>query len=155
MSHPSLTTRACFQAQSLVSRRIIKIAELYTDETLQVVLEPVARWCHADYIQKSVTSINAASNKVILADGQTVDYDVLAINLGSRTKGTTGENPVNGVWEYSLTTRPINHLLPKIIEKEKQIKEKGIIPDVAVIGGGAAGIELAFAFKARWSKYFG
>jgi NADH dehydrogenase FAD-containing subunit len=90
-----------------------------------------------------------------LADGSTVEYDVLAINLGSRTKGTTGENPVGGVWEYSLTTRPINHLLPKIIEKEQQLKAKGVIPDVVVIGGGAAGVELSFAFKARWSKFFG
>jgi selenide, water dikinase len=35
------------------------------------------------------------------------------------------------------------------------LKEKGIIPRVVVCGGGAAGVELAFAFKARWSREFG
>lgn len=155
MSHPSPTTRECYQELSHVSTYSINKLELYNDETLQVILEPLAKWCKADYIEKSVTSINAKENKVILADGQVVEYDVLALNLGSRTKGTTGDHPVGGVWEYSLTTRPINHLLPKIIEKEKQLKERGITPDVVVIGGGAAGVELSFAFKARWSKYFG
>jgi NADH dehydrogenase FAD-containing subunit len=30
-----------------------------------------------------------------------------------------------------------------------------IIPKVVVCGGGAAGVELSFAFKNRWSKAFG
>jgi NADH dehydrogenase FAD-containing subunit len=30
-----------------------------------------------------------------------------------------------------------------------------VIPKVVVCGGGAAGVELSFAFKARWSRAFG
>jgi NADPH-dependent 2,4-dienoyl-CoA reductase/sulfur reductase-like enzyme len=73
------------------------------------------------------------------------------LNLGSKTKGTTGKHTIEGVWGYSLTTRPINDLLPKIIVKENKLKADGIIPDVVIVGGGAAGTELAFAFKARWT----
>jgi hypothetical protein len=29
-----------------------------------------------------------------------------------------------------------------------------VIPNVVVCGGGAAGLELSFGFKARWSKLF-
>jgi NADH dehydrogenase FAD-containing subunit len=118
-------------------------------------MEPLAKWCKADYIEKRLERVIANENKLILADGQVVEYDILALNLGSRTRGTTGEHATLGVWEHSLTTRPINSLLPKIIEKEKDLQEKGIIPDVCVVGGGAAGVELSFAFKARWSKLFG
>ncbi len=32
--------------------------------------------------------------------------------------------------------------------------ENKIVPRVAVCGAGAAGIELAFAFKSRWSNLF-
>ena len=74
------------------------------------------------------------------------------MNVGSRTRAA---NKVKGVWEHSLTTRPINDLLPKIQVKEKAMKEAGTIPVVVVCGSGAAGTELSFAFKARWSKYFG
>ena len=117
-------------------------------------MEPLARWCNADYIEKRVEKIVANENRLLLSDGSFLNYDVLALNLGSKTKGTTGKNIVEGVWEHSLTTRPINDLLPKIVEKEKKLKDDGIIPDVVIVGGGAAGTELAFAFKARWNKFF-
>ena len=32
---------------------------------------------------------------------------------------------------------------------------RGVVPTVVVCGGGAAGVELSFAFKKRWSAKFG
>ena len=152
MKHPSHTIQVCFQEQSQVSHNIFNfLTELYTDEELKVDLDPLAKWCNANYIEKRVIKIVANENKIILSDNSVVDYDILALNLGSKTKGTTGKHTIEGVWEYSLTTRPINDLLPKIIVKENKLKADGIIPDVVIVGGGAAGTELAFAFKARWT----
>lgn len=42
-----------------------------------------------------------------------------------------------------------------IVEKENYLLKNKIIPKVAVCGGGASGIELAFSYKSRWSKLFG
>ena len=53
--------------------------------------------------------------------------------------------------EYALTTRPIDELIPKIIKTENSLVERGIIPNVLVVGGGAAGVELSLGFKKRWS----
>ena len=78
-------------------------------------------------------------------------YDALGVNVGSRTRGA---NQVPGVSKYSLTTRPINDLLGKIEAKESQLIKDHITPSIAVCGAGAAGIELSFAFKHRWSKLF-
>ena len=75
----------------------------------------------------------------------------MALNVGSRTF----EGGVKGIWEHALTTRPINELLPKIVVKEKAMKEQGIVPVIAVCGAGASGTELSFGFKARWEEYFG
>jgi NADH dehydrogenase FAD-containing subunit len=77
---------------------------------------------------------------------------LLVINVGSRTRGTYS---IEGVWEHSLTTRPINYLLSKIVAKENQLLAQNLIPTVGVCGGGAAGIELAFGYKSRWTKLFG
>mmetsp|Transcript_4732 Transcript_4732/g.7132 ORF Transcript_4732/g.7132 Transcript_4732/m.7132 type:complete len:471 (-) Transcript_4732:56-1468(-) len=128
------------------------VSTLYKDEDIMVHLEPLAVWSHAKYIQSAVTRIEGATNTVYLKNGDTVKYDVLAVNIGSKTRG--GEK-VPGIWEHSLTTRPINDLLPKIEKKELELKADGIIPSVVVCGAGAAGTELAMAFKARWSKFFG
>ena len=127
------------------------ISTLYKDEDIMVHLEPLAKWCKAEWIQGKVTKVEGANNQIILEDGQTVPYDVLALNVGSRTK----ENNVKGIWDFALTTRPINDLLPKIAKKEQELKTAGVIPSVVVCGAGAAGTEMSFAFKRRWSDYFG
>lgn len=96
--------------------------------------------------------IEAKENKIYLDDGKVLEYDVLSLNIGSRTKDA---NNVKGVNEFALTTRPINYMLDKIIKKERELKDKNIIPTVVMCGAGAAGTELSFAFKTRWSSYFG
>ena len=53
-----------------------------------------------------------------------------------------------------MMTRPINQLLSKVEKKEEEFLASGVIPTVVVCGAGAEGTELAFAFKARWSKVF-
>lgn len=128
------------------------VSGLYTDEDITIHLPPLAAWCRADFIDAKVTKIEGNNNRIILENNEIIEYDALAINVGSRTKDA---DQVKGVWEHSLTTRPINDLLPKIRVKEDQLKADGIIPEVVVCGAGAAGTELAMAFKARWSKFFG
>ena len=55
MNHPHPITQECSQEQYHVSFIFFNPTELYTEETLQVKLEPLAKWCHADYIEKSVS----------------------------------------------------------------------------------------------------
>ena len=116
-----------------------------------VHLEPVAEWCGAEYVNKSVAQIDADKNKIHLDDGSSLEYDVAIVNVGSRTQGTYN---VKGVKDHCLKTRPINDLLPRIEATEMDLKTRGEAPKVAVCGAGAAGTELAFAFKKRWSDKF-
>ncbi len=75
----------------------------------------MAKWCRADYIEKRVAKIIGSENKILMEDGSEVHYDVLSVNVGSKTRGT---KTIEGIWEHSLTTRPINELLPKIHKKQ-------------------------------------
>ena len=54
-------------------------------------------------------------NRIEFEDGTFLNYDYLSLNVGSMTRGI---GKVPGVWENSLTTRPINDLLPKIKKRE-------------------------------------
>lgn len=74
-------------------------------------MEPLAKWCNAEYIEKAVLKIIGNENKILLEDGSHLNYDLLVINVGSRTKGSS---KVEGIWEHSLTTRPINFLLKNL-----------------------------------------
>lgn len=115
-------------------------------------MAPLAKWCNAEYVEKRVSGIRAKDNIIEFEDGSTMEYDYLAVNVGSRTRGS---HTVKGVWENSLTTRPINDLLGKIHRKEQEFVESKKIPQVVVCGAGAAGVELAFAFQKRWTDVFG
>jgi len=120
------------------------VAHNYKDSDIMVHLEPLAKWCQAEWIDSKVTKIEGDANKIHCSNGQVIDYDVLAVNVGSKTKHT---NNVKGVWEHALTTRPINDLLPKNEKIEQRFKDEGIVPTVAICGAGAAGTELSFSFK--------
>ena len=61
-----------------------------------------------------------AESRIELSDGTSLKYDALILNVGSKTFGT---KTIPGVSEYALTTRPINHLIPKIERKEQELKE--------------------------------
>lgn len=76
---------------------------------------------------------------------------MLIVNVGSRTRGGYS---IPGVYENSLSTRPINDCLGKIEKRENELLASNSFPSVVICGAGAAGTELAFGFKARWSKIF-
>ena len=127
------------------------VSKLYENSDLQIDMVPLAKWCGAEYVQKRVKKVHANENRIEMEDGTFIDYDILALNVGSKTRGT---QETTGVWEHSMTTRPINELVPKVGSKEQQFLAQGVIPTVVVCGAGAAGTELAFAFKVRWAKVF-
>ena len=88
---------------------------------------------------------------MVLENGESVGYDYLILNIGSRTRDVS---TIPGVEELSISTRPINALLKKIESKESTLLETNTIPSVVICGAGCAGVELAFGFKARWTKLF-
>jgi len=92
------------------------ISKLYSEEDLKIQLPPLAAWCNANYVEQRVERIAGNENKIYLKNGDALDYDVLAVNVGSKTKDTGN---IKGVWEHALTTRPINDLIPKIRIKEE------------------------------------
>ena len=88
---------------------------------------------------------------MVLESGESVGYDYLILNIGSRTRDVS---TTPGVEELAISTRPINSLLKKIEAKETTLIETNTIPSVAICGAGCAGVELAFGFKARWTTLF-
>jgi len=109
----------------------------------------LCRWAKATWIEGKVTGVDR-KNKLVLVEGlDDVPYDVLSINIGSRTLGTYS---TPGVQDYALTTRPISELIPKLTHWDSMHQNLSA-PRVVVVGGGAAGVELAWGLKARYLKF--
>ncbi|GMH61633.1 hypothetical protein TL16_g03298 [Triparma laevis f. inornata] len=131
------------------------VSNLYTQDQTKVQLEPLARWAGVKYIKSSVVSISSDSNSFTLADSTICKFDVASLDIGSTTRGVKGATKIPGVAEFAIPTRPINELVSKIEAAETHMKTTNTFPEnIVIVGAGPAGIELAFAMRARWSKAF-
>jgi selenide,water dikinase len=98
-----------------------------------VILEPAVR-------------IDATTKRIHLAARPPIRYDLAAVDIGSTVAGL--ELP--GVREHALPTRPVGRLVGRVEEVSATARKSGVGSfRVVVVGGGAAGVELAFTFRER------
>jgi NADH dehydrogenase FAD-containing subunit len=99
------------------------------------------------WIQSSVRAMDSATQTVTLDDGNVLHYDWLSINTGPVQNRALIEESMPGAREHALFIRPIETfvaLWPKVVEMAQAKPLR-----IAVIGAGAAGIELAMAVRKR------
>jgi NADH dehydrogenase FAD-containing subunit len=87
------------------------------------------------FVQGCVERIEPDQNRIGLQDGQSLDYDVLSCNLGSEVV------PLAHAADKIIPVKPIENLytIGRVIEQ--RLKKESL--RVLVIGGGAAGVEIA------------
>lgn len=126
------------------------VAGHYTLEECGIDLGPLVERARALVVRSSASLVNPAMREVICANGEVVPYDVLSIDVGSRA--FTGR--VKGVEEHAVVIRPLERFVEgweKVLARARQ----GGMNSVSVVGGGAAGLELAFAVENRLRRESG
>ena len=88
-----------------------------------------------------VTAIDRDRGRVTLLDGATLAYDVLSLNIGSRTADPSDLAAQPAVWPV----KPLSRLLDLRARLEAEIARTGVCPGVVVAGAGQAGLEAAAA----------
>ena len=95
---------------------------------------PAAR-AGVELILGEVRRLNADAKQVELASGETFDYDVVSLNLGSMPEGTRA---------HAIAVKPFE----SFFARWRWLLENGPkAPRIAVVGAGAGGVELAMAMK--------
>lgn len=118
------------------------ISHISSPSSLSFPLAPLCARHNFTFLHARVTSISQASRTLTYhspptsSEPQTLSFDLLSINLGSRTPSI----PKTSTHPPIISTRPINLLLPRIQLIEAVLPPK---PIILVLGAGAAGIELA------------
>ncbi|MEN9231648.1 MAG: NAD(P)/FAD-dependent oxidoreductase [Thermostichus sp. DG02_5_bins_236] len=90
------------------------------------------------FVQGSVASVDLKGNRVVLADGQSLDYDGLVLALG----GETPLDRVPGAAEYAFPFRTLADA-QRLRTHLKSLQQERHPIQLAIAGGGASGVELA------------
>jgi len=104
------------------------IAGHYCREETEIDVAALAERAHAELVLDSVAGVE--ERKLRLRSGTELTFDIASLNVGSRIAPVAGD-------EYALRAKPFEDFVERV---------KRTVP-TAVIGGGAAGAELAMALR--------
>ncbi|HCH65860.1 MAG TPA: selenide, water dikinase SelD [Deltaproteobacteria bacterium] len=120
------------------------VAGQYSAHDISIDLVPLARRAGATVVLSPATRVDAQARAVEFGDGRPLlPWDLCSINIGSTVSGLS----ILGVSAHVVPTRPIDDLEPRLLERIR-VSAASLLR-VVVVGGGAAGCELAFAIETR------
>ena len=120
------------------------IAGHYRIEQCAAPIRPLAAAAGVRIVQDAVCRMDADQRCVLLPDGRVVEFDLLSLDTGAGLALDTGLASHSGL----LPVRPLETFVARLGEAlHVLLREAGT--RVAVVGGGAAGVELALAVAYR------
>ncbi len=121
------------------------VAGQYEHHELEIDVVPLARRAGAGVLMTPAVDLDPVTHTLSLEGRPPIHYDTISLDVGSTVRGLD----LPGVREHALATRPIGTFVGEVDRRALALARLGRPPRVALVGGGAAGVELAFALEAR------
>jgi selenide,water dikinase len=124
------------------------IAGHYEFEQAHIDLPRLCARANVRFIQASANGLNTSEKSILLENRPAISYDVCSLDIGS-----TPDNSIQGAAEFATGVKPISRFYQHWTQLKEQLKQhKAEAPfKVAIIGGGAGGIELIGAMN-HWAQ---
>jgi NADH dehydrogenase FAD-containing subunit len=113
----------------------------------QIPVEQLATAAGAVFRLASVTALDPVRRTLTLSDGATLPFDILSLDVGS----AVSRAGVPGADAHAFVMRPFRDALRMLTHLNQVLGQSapGAVVSAAVVGAGAAGVEIALAMRAR------
>jgi selenide, water dikinase len=121
------------------------VAGLYDFDAAHIDTGPLSRFAGARLYQDEAIDLDLAGRRVICRNRPPVPYDLLSLNIGSTPN--TGDVP--GADAHAIPVKPIDGFLKQFEALLARTLERKGRTRVALVGGGAGGVELLLSIERR------
>ncbi len=121
------------------------VAGRYSFDECHIDLVRLAAWSGARLIHAEATGIDRVNRRVLLKDRPPVSYDLLSLDVGA----APSLDALPGAAAHTTPVKPIAELGQRWLAFLERMKGWRGPLGIAVIGGGAGGVELALAIDKR------
>ena len=137
------TTLICPDVQTPYSGMLPGFVEgVWTAQDIHIDLARLAQMAGARLITAPATHLAVNDRQVQIEGRPPVHFDILSVNVG----GAPNLNAIDGAAQNCIPVKPIGRFRSQLAS----LTENGYPQRIAIIGGGAAGCELALALSKRW-----
>ncbi len=112
---------------------------LYQWRDANIDLYKLSSFGNFRFIHDEVKNISGNEKKVFFTNRPSLEFDYLSINIGIQSDFSS----IIGAKKHSIPMKPISKINYKFLENQSKIY------NIAVIGAGAAGVEISLALKKR------
>lgn len=119
------------------------IAGHYPITACAIALDEMAARANVTFHETSGVALNLLANQVSCSDASTLHFDLLSIDTGP----LAALDQLPGCAQHALAIRPIEEFIAHWPDLTKRIAQHQGRFDLAILGAGVAGLELAFAVQ--------
>ena len=122
------------------------VAGHYSLDECHIDLVRLAQFAGARVIHGAMCGIDRANKRVLIEGRPPLGYDLLSIDVGI----TPLLEPIAGAARYAIAVKPVSLFAAKWQALEARVVTSDGPRQIAVVGGGAAGVELVLAARHRF-----
>ncbi|MEO8059658.1 MAG: selenide, water dikinase SelD [Burkholderiales bacterium] len=121
------------------------IAGHYDFDSVHIDLDRLCVFAGARLFRADATGIDRSAQRVLCRGRPSIAYDLLSINIGS----TPQMAQVPGADEFAVPVKPIRQFNQRWLALRARLRQHTGPSTIAVVGGGAGGVELLLAMQYR------
>jgi selenide,water dikinase len=119
------------------------VAGLYRAEEAHIDLMRLAAVTGTRLIHAEAEGLDRGARRLLLGGRPPIAYDILSIDVGI----TPDLTAIDGAARHAIAVKPIGDFLAKLASLRARLRS-GEVRSIAVVGGGAGGVELVLALRA-------